>query len=176
MNPKEILSFFAKKFGIENDRNELPKKIMYINPDTGETIHIKNPARVRGNDKKFYRCQDSDTGQIYNVYSARLRHYSKNDISIPEHSKDIFFLASEKSKKMEYDFFVQVAKEAIRVLEEKPTKDAAVYIGIFEVDSDGKWTPTQRKDEFVEEDVRKNIIGPINLYRLNRTDSSEEEK
>ena len=81
MNPKEILSFFAKKFGIENDRNELPKKIMYINPDTGETIHIKNPARVRGNDKKFYRCQDSDTGQIYNVYSARLRHYSKNDIS-----------------------------------------------------------------------------------------------
>ena len=171
----DILSSLKRMFSRKNTEKEKPKKPIQIirhDPNTGNELNLNYPSRLLDDKYNEVSFQDENTGEVYDVYRAWMRHYKSYGARIPGHSKVIIYQVLHGSDGLNHDLLFQVALEAIEVLKQNPTDDEAIDIGVFEMNSKGEWVPTKKKFKIVDADK----IAPINQAKHTKENGQTREE
>ena len=171
----DILRSLGELFSGKNTKKEKPNKPIQIirhDPNTGNELNLNYPSRLLDDKYNEVSFQDKDTGEVYDVYLARMRYYKSYGARIPGHSKVIIYQVLQGSDGLNYDLLVQVGLEAIEVLKQNPTDDEAIDVGVFEMNSKGEWVPTKKKFKAVDADK----IAPINQAKRTKENGQTREE
>lgn len=171
----DILRSLRKMFFRENKEEGEPKEPIQIirhDPNTGNELNLNYPSRLLDDNYNEVSFQDKDTGEVYDVYRAWMRHYKSYGARIPGHSKVIIYQVIHGSDGLNHDLLFQVGLEAIEVLKQNPTDDEAIDVGVFEMNSKGEWVPTKKKFKTVDADK----IAPINQAKHTKENGQTREE
>ena len=154
-----MFGWLGRMFGKENQvdkkvgSGEFNFKLICFDPNTGDELHISNSNKVKdinGNDD--YRCQDSRSGQAYDVYLASFYSNPQGGAHRLDSMKDIYYQVPTGMDGNDKNLLMSVALKASTISDRFP-HNKALNAGIFEKDRSGNWYSTGRGFKVVDEQI-----------------------
>ena len=125
-----MLGWLGRKFGKGNQEDkkvgsdEFNFEPICFDPNTGEELHIYNSSKVKDVNGNDYICQDSRTGQAYDVYFASFYSNPQGGVHRFDDTRDIYYQVPVGMAGNDKNLLMSVALKASTISDRFPHNKA----------------------------------------------------